>query len=78
MPGELPEDVDTLGTVLLIALVVVLGAFSAVTAAIATVTPSRGLREGLVREGKRELAGLGLEAVEWDDPHAVAAGRLAE
>jgi hypothetical protein len=39
VPGELPEDVDTLGTVLLIALVVVLGAFSAVTAAIATGHP---------------------------------------
>ena len=37
--GELPDDVDALGTILLIALVVVLGAFAALKARIATERP---------------------------------------
>jgi hypothetical protein len=35
-------------------------------------------REDLVRQGKGELADLGLEVGERNEPHAVAAGRLAE
>lgn len=37
--GELPDDVDALGTILLIALVVVLGVFAALKARIATERP---------------------------------------
>jgi hypothetical protein len=37
--GELPDDVDALGTILLIALVVVLGAFAALKARIGTERP---------------------------------------
>jgi hypothetical protein len=37
--GELPDDVDALGTILLIALVVVLGAFAVLKARIATEHP---------------------------------------
>jgi hypothetical protein len=37
--GELPDDVDALGTILLIALVVVLGAFAVLKARIATERP---------------------------------------
>ena len=39
LTGELPDDVDALGTILLIALVVVLGAFAALKARIATERP---------------------------------------
>jgi hypothetical protein len=38
--GELPDDVDALGTILLIALVVVLGAFAVLKARIATERPN--------------------------------------
>jgi hypothetical protein len=37
--GELPDDVDALGTILLIALVVVLGAFAVLKRGIATERP---------------------------------------
>ena len=42
LTGELPDDVDALGTILLIALVVVLGVFAALKARIATERPEAG------------------------------------
>ena len=40
--------------------------------------PGLALREDRARQGKGELAGLGLEVGERDEAHAVAAARLAE